>query len=117
MIANDPREPVQELVRLRAKVNLLLAMNSYATSDRKRDLEKISSLNSDVSRLRELVQEKVILVQEKEVLVQEKDVQLSEFRKKLQGLHEELSDVRESTSWRITALLRSVGSWAKSSRK
>jgi hypothetical protein len=28
VIPQDPREPVQELVRLRAKVNLLLAMNS-----------------------------------------------------------------------------------------
>ena len=47
MIALDPREPVQELVRLRAKVNLLLAMNSCAMSDRKRDLEKISRLNTE----------------------------------------------------------------------
>ena len=116
MNAQDPTEP-EELVRLRAKVNLLLAMNSYATSDRKRDLQKISRLNTELSQLNtELSQLNTELSQFRE-MIQKKDIQLSELRQQLQELFGELSDIRTSTSWKMTAPLRSVGSWAKRSRK
>jgi chromosome segregation ATPase len=116
VIAQDPGEPVQELVRLRAKVNLLLAMNSYAMSDRKRDLEKISHSHTELFQLRELIQGKdnqlselnTELFQLRE-LIQEKDNQLSELRQQLQELF-------RSTSWKMTVPLRRFGSWVKRSR-
>ena len=105
MIAQDPREPVQELVRLRAKVNLLLAMNSCAMSDRQRDLERISRLNTELSQL----QEKDNQLSQLRELIQEKDNQLSELRQQLQELF-------ASTSWKMTVPLRRFGSWVKRSR-
>jgi septal ring factor EnvC (AmiA/AmiB activator) len=102
VIAQDPREPVQELVRLRAKVNLLLAMNSCAMSDRQRDLERISRLNTEL-------QEKDNQLSQLRELIQEKDNQLSALRQQLQELF-------ASTSWKMTVPLRRIGSWVKRSR-
>jgi hypothetical protein len=108
--AQDPTAPVQELMRLRKKVNLLLAMNSYAMADRKRDLQKISRLHTELSQLREMIQVKDIQLSELRETIQEKDIPLSELRQQLQELF-------ASTSWKMTVPLRSVGSWAKRFRK
>jgi hypothetical protein len=91
----------REMVKLRARANLLFALLSQSNQDIERQRMELQSRDSDLGQLR--------------AELQSRDSDLSQLRTELQSresdlahVHEEIRQIVNSRSWRVTRPLRAL---------
>jgi hypothetical protein len=105
----------REMVKLRARANLLFALLSQSNQDIERQRMELQSRDSDLGQLRTELQSRDSDLSQLRTELQSRDSDLSQLRTELQSresdlahVHEEIRQIVNSRSWRVTRPLRAL---------
>jgi chromosome segregation ATPase len=96
MQSNENKDAeARDVVKLKAKTNLLLALLSHSQDELQNRDSKISQLEAKISQL---------------------EAKISQLAARLQQEEETIAEIMQSTSWRLTAPLRALKRAARGAR-
>jgi O-antigen biosynthesis protein len=103
MQSNENKDAeARDVVKLKAKTNLLLALLSHSQDELQNRDSKISQLEAKISQL--------------EAKISQLEAKISQLAARLQQEEETIAEIMQSTSWRLTAPLRALKRAARGAR-